>query len=202
MARKKREVSTSSSATPPDVGSIINRMRRSHGLSLDQVAAGSGVSKSMLSKIERNQTNPTLGTIWRLARAFNVTIEQIIGGAEGHASHTKLVKGFETPTLKSSDGGCTLRILGPIELVGVVEWYELVAEPHSALASEPHDAGAVEHLTVLNGHFRVQSGDEMIDVNAGETARYPGDAMHIIQNNHGKVARAIIVVIYRKLDPF
>lgn len=166
-------------------------------MSLDQVAANSGVSKSMLSKIERNQTNPTLGTVWRLAAAFGVGIEEIVGKRAGD-TEIKRVKAFETPTLKSADGGVTVRILGPIDLAGLMEWYDISADPGSALISEPHETGAVEHLTVLSGSVSVESGGRRSEAASGETIRYAADVRHAIRNPHTKPARVILVVTHRR----
>lgn len=192
--------SASASATPPDVGTTIHQLRRAQGMSLDQVTAQSGVSKSMLSKIERNRTNPTLGTVWRLAAAFGVGVEEIIGRGR-RDNEIKHVRQFETPTLKSADGGCTVRILGPIDLAGSVEWYELLAGPNSALVSEPHENGAVEHLTVLSGQLLVESGGRKIEAGVGDTVRYSADVRHAIRNLHKKAARAFIVVTHRRPPP-
>jgi len=185
------------SVTPPNVGSIIHELRRAHGLSLDQVAAESGVSKSMLSKIERNQTNPTLGTCWRLAAAFDVGIEEIVG-RNRNEPEIKRLGAYETPTLRSADGRCSMRILGPIDLAGAVEWYELSAKPRSALVSEPHEAGAVEHLTVMSGRLTVESGALKTEVGPGETVRYRADVRHAVRNPHAQPGRAVIVVTHRR----
>ncbi|MBC8158087.1 MAG: helix-turn-helix transcriptional regulator, partial [Alphaproteobacteria bacterium] len=56
--------------TPPNVGEFVRKLRRSRGLTLEDLAEGSGVSKSMLSQIERNKTNPTLATVWRLCECL------------------------------------------------------------------------------------------------------------------------------------
>lgn len=195
---KARKPDQSASATPPNVGTIIHQLRRAQGMSLDDVATYSGVSKSMLSKIERNKTNPTLGTVWRLAAAFGVGVEEIIGRGQ-RDNEIKRVRQFETPTLKSADGGCTVRILGPIDLAGSVEWYELLANPNSALVSEPHESSAVEHLTVLSGQLVVESGGRKSEADVGETVRYAADVRHAIRNPYSKAARALIVVTHRRL---
>ena len=60
----------------------MQRLRRSYGLSLADLSTQSGVAKSIISQIERNETNPTLTTIWRLAHALDVSIELMLQGAE------------------------------------------------------------------------------------------------------------------------
>ena len=64
------------------LGLAVQRLRKSYGLSLAELSAQSGVAKSIISQIERNETNPTLTTIWRLAHALDVSIESILQGAE------------------------------------------------------------------------------------------------------------------------
>ena len=61
--------------TPPKVGSEIQRIRLQHNLTLDQLAVKSGVSKSILSQIERDLSNPTLATIWRITKALESPLE-------------------------------------------------------------------------------------------------------------------------------
>lgn len=52
--------------SPPNVGDFVHRLRRARGLTLEDLAGRSGVSKSMLSQIEHNRTNPTVAIVWRL----------------------------------------------------------------------------------------------------------------------------------------
>ena len=69
------------------LGLAVQRLRKSYGLSLADLSAQSGVAKSIISQIERNETNPTLTTIWRLAHALDVSIESMLAGGGGGAVH-------------------------------------------------------------------------------------------------------------------
>jgi mannose-6-phosphate isomerase-like protein (cupin superfamily) len=75
-----------------------------------------------------------------------------------------------------------LRILGPMELAGKYEWYELMLQPGGELASQAHDPGTSEHLTVLTGAVELEVGPEKKRVKHGATARYPADVAHTIRN--------------------
>lgn len=185
----------SMSATPPDIGRTIAALRKSRGLSLDQLGELSGVSKSMLSKIERSQTNPTLGTVWRLASTFQVGIEKIIANTAPETPISRR-RAYEIPTLKSADGGCTIRILSPIEMASVIEWYDITAEPQSSLESAAHGPSAVEHITMIEGTYTVESGDKVLEVSVDETASYPADVPHALRNFGTGRARAIVIVTY------
>ena len=56
------------------LSSRVTALRKKNKLTLDQLAAASGVSRSMLSQIERGQANPTLTVTFRIAQAFGMSI--------------------------------------------------------------------------------------------------------------------------------
>jgi transcriptional regulator with XRE-family HTH domain len=174
------------------LGKTINRLRRAYNYSLGDLSEQSGVAKSIISQIEKNETNPTLGTLYKLAKALNSPIEDMLRGEETPALVEKLGPSG-TPVLLSDDGRCRLRIIGWIKTVELVQWYYLEAEPGGVLESEPHPAGSIENLTVLSGSVSVTSGEEQFQVNTGETARYAGDRPHRIVNNGDTPATALMV---------
>ena len=181
---------------PPAVGSKLQEIRKAQKLSLDELSKRAGVSKSMLSEVERNQANPTVGVLWRLATALGINLTDLLGNtqADKAAPTVELVAAHSIPVTTSNDGKCTLRILGPIALAGKVEWYELTVEPGGALASEPHEAGAKEHLSVLGGTLTVQAAESSKVLKAGDSARYAADVQHSIRNPGKGLARAVLVV--------
>ncbi|MCH9053002.1 MAG: helix-turn-helix transcriptional regulator [Proteobacteria bacterium] len=183
--------------SPPKVGTMLKRLRSAQNLTLDDLALRSGVSKSMVSQIERNRTNPTFATIWRLTNALGVGVEQVFRGEDAAQPVIELLPSHATPSITSADGKCRLRILGPLDLAGKVEWYEFDAEPGAALVSDPHGPGTVEHLTVLEGALEVESGGERAEVAAGNTARYRADENHAIRNTGADAAKALLVVVLR-----
>lgn len=184
------------SLEPPRVGATLQQMRQSQGLSLDELSRRAGVSKSMLSQIERNQANPTVAVVWRLANALRVELAELLDGARPVAPAIEKVAAHATPGLASPDGLCQLRILGPIEMAGQFEWYELTVKPGGALESAPHEPGSREHLSVLAGSLHVEAGGREEEIHAGETARYAVDGPHAIRNRGKKAATAMLVVIH------
>ena len=182
---------------PPRVGQTLASLRQQRALSLDELSRQAGVSKSMLSQIERNQANPTVAVVWRLANALGVPLAELLDGAQRHAPPAiAAVPAHAIPSLRSPDGQCELRILGPIELAGEVEWYELRVEAGGVLASEAHEPGSREHLSVLDGCLEVQAGESVSRLLAGETARYAADQAHAIRNPLDTAARALLVVMH------
>lgn len=183
---------------PPRVGLTLLGLRQAQGLSLDELSRKAGVSKSMLSQIERNQANPTVAVVWRLATALGVDVGELLrdGRPVAAAPVIVTVPSHATPSLKTSDGRCELRILGPIELAGQFEWYELTVQPGGALESQPHEPGSREHLSVLAGTLEVSAGADTTRLKAGETARYAVDLPHAIRNVGKSQAQALLVVMH------
>jgi transcriptional regulator with XRE-family HTH domain len=182
---------------PPQLGAVIAGLRQTRKLSLDQLSQKAGVSKSMLSQIERNQTNPTVAVVWRLAHALEVPMSELLGGGRDESEAAiVMVPAQATPVLNTPDKRCELRILGPIELAGQFEWYSLTVQPGGALESQPHEAGSREHLTVLSGALEVQSGSAVQRLKPGETARYAVDVPHAIRNPGKSTASALLVVLH------
>ena len=182
---------------PPKVGNTLAELRQLRALSLDELSRLAGVSKSMLSQIERNQANPTVAVVWRLANALGVPLGQLLDGGRPAPPAITTVPGHATPALRSPDGRCELRILGPIELAGQFEWYELTMQPGGRLESEAHEPGSREHLSVLgDGALEVRSGGETSTLRANETARYAVDVPHSIANAGERDVRALLVVVH------
>jgi len=181
---------------PPKVGNTLAELRQLRALSLDELSRLGGESKSMLSQIERNQANPTVAVVWRLANALGVPLGQLLDGERPALPAITTVAGHATPSLRSPDGKCELRILGPIELAGNFEWYELIVQPGGTLESEAHEPGSREHLSVLGGTLEVSAGSDKSRLKAGETARYAVDVPHAIRNPGKGVATALLVVLH------
>lgn len=182
---------------PPEVGASLQRLRLARGLTLEDLSRIAGVSKSMLSQIEREKANPTIAITWRLANALGVQIGELLATSERPTETIRVVEAHETPTLPGLHAGYVLRILGPLELASKYEWYELTLTPGGELASQGHDPGAQEHLTLLHGSVEVEVGSSKKKVKLGATARYPGDQQHIIRNVGKTEAKALLVVIHR-----
>ena len=182
----------------PEIGPVIQRHRKAGGLTLEQLADLSGVSKSMLSQIERGQANPTFAVLWGLTRALKIELTDLVDASalNAAAGSIEIVSAPGTPEMKSPDGLCRLRIYSPPGLAGSNEWYMIDIAEGGVLDSAPHSPGATEHLTVLEGALTVSSGVAQQVVNAGETARYQADTAHRIEHRGDGTARALLVVLF------
>lgn len=167
----------------------LREARKARGLSLDAVAKLSGVSRSMVSQIERGESSPTVATLWNLTQALQVDFAGLLEGKP--APGIEVTRASAAPVIARSSG-VRIRILSPAEAVGEHEVYDLAFEAGAALISDPHSAGCREHLTVIEGEMTVTSGEEDEHLGPGDTARYAADRPHAIRARGA--ARAILIV--------
>lgn len=183
----------------PKIGPMIQRERKAQRLTLDRLAALSGVSRSMLSQIERSEANPTFAVLWSLTQALGIDFSELIAGGgtrQLRPAAIELVTLALTPEIRSPEGAWRLRILSSPPLAGKVEWYELELAPGGKLHSAPHTPGTVEHLTAYTDGLAVETEHGRQQLKTGETARYRADVEHEIVNTQRKPARALMVVLY------
>jgi transcriptional regulator with XRE-family HTH domain len=168
----------------------LKEARRAQGLSLDAVAKLSGVSRSMVSQIERAESSPTIATLWNLTRALQVDFAGLL--EEAPATSIEVLVAAMVPSIENRGTGCTIRILSAPEDAGRNEVYELRFAAGGVLDSPPHRRGAREHLTVIEGKLIVTSNGASEKIAEGDTARYAADVSHRIEAM--RPARAFLVV--------
>lgn len=193
--RSRRTPCPETDAISEKLGATIARLRKADQLSLGELSEMSGVAKSMISQIEKNESNPTVATLSRLSQALGTSVEAMFGAQEAVSALVQYAKVQDIPILTSDDGLCALRIIGSADTVQFVQVYDFTAEPGGRLESSPHPDGSVENLSVLQGHLRVEIGLESWDVRAGETLRYRADRPHLIINPGPLKAHATMVNI-------
>ena len=195
MARTKRPPCAETEALSEKLGQTILRLRTADKLSLGELSEMSGVAKSMISQIEKNETNPTLGTLSRLSQALGTSVEAMVSEDQTVSALVEHARRKDIPVLQSEDGLCELRILGSLDMVQFVQWYDFTAQAGGVLESSPHPDGSVENLSVLTGELTVRIGPEAWTVPAGETLRYRADRPHEIRNLGETPAQATMVNI-------
>jgi transcriptional regulator with XRE-family HTH domain len=178
------------------LGARVKQLRAERGWSLEALANASGVSRSMLSQIEREQANPTLAVTQRIARAFTMSLGDLVE-TPGVTSSVTVIRADDRAYHYRSDKNCRIRTLSPLNLEKDVEFYEVQLQAGGALRSAPHFAGTREFLTVESGQVRVESGADTEDLKPGDSASYRADVPHAIVNTGKTVATIFLVDIYR-----
>jgi transcriptional regulator with XRE-family HTH domain len=169
----------------------LRAARQTQGLTLDAVAKLSGVSRSMVSQIERGESSPTIATLWNLTQALRIDFAGLLDGGDGPG--IAVTRAGDVPTIGGRGTGVRIRILSPPEEAGRHEVYDIAFTPGGMLDSAPHAGGSREILTVLEGRVAVRSGTDTADLGPGDVARYPVDRPHAITAGEGG-ARVLLIV--------
>lgn len=200
-ARAKERVKPAPAREPAEainrhLGGRVKHLRATRGWSLEGLAQASGVSRSMLSQIEREAANPTLAVTLRIARAFGLALGELLE-MPGAASTVTVIRADDHTYHYRSDNDCRIRTLSPLNLEKDVEFYEIRLQTGGALRSSPHFEGTREFLTVQKGRVRVESGGDAEELNPGDSASYRADVPHAIINAGAGEAVVLLIDIYR-----
>ncbi len=174
------------------IGSRLFSLRKRMKMTLDELASKSGVSKSILSEIERDMSNPTVATISRIAKALDQNLSDFFSKIE--MEKPSIVESYkEIPSITSKDGLCDLKILGAGETVNWLQWYILTLKPKGKLNSNSHGPKTFENLTVIEGEIEVHISKDIEKIKKGDTYRFQTNKAHSIKNNSKSNAEVLMV---------
>lgn len=154
--------------------------RTRQGLSLDQLAKRADVSKGMLVQIEGGKTNPSIATLCRVANALTIPVARLLELAE--TPPVRIVRKADVPRLWHTPEGSEARLLMSTDGQEYTELWEWVLAPGEAFDGDAHPAGAREILSVHAGRLTLTVGEEMPEIDAGDTLLFRADRPHRYAN--------------------
>src|SRR3954468_11487519 len=98
----------------------VRELRKKKGWTLDELSAACGVSRSMLSEIERGNANPTLAVTWRIAQAFAMSLGELVEMPTA-TPRVEVIRADDRAYHYRSDRSCRIRTLSPLHLEKSVE---------------------------------------------------------------------------------
>jgi transcriptional regulator with XRE-family HTH domain len=175
------------------IGDTVRRLRGERGMTLDQLATSSGLSKGMVSKIENFRAIPSLPVLDRLAGALGTSLSALTEGvAATPAQPFVLTKaGAGAPVTREDAIGFHYRALNSANLGGAwLETYTLDIEPGSKRALVTTEGHQSVHL--LAGAIEFVLGDETVPMAAGDTLLFDGRMPHVPINKGPRAARLLV----------
>jgi transcriptional regulator with XRE-family HTH domain len=177
------------------VAENLRHKRKARGMSLDDLARASGVSRAALSQVETVKTNPTVGLLWKIAVGLGVPFADLIGEVK---SGTSVLRRGDAQVLRSLDGKLESRPLTPAGASPLVELYELRLAARATHASDSHTPGTHEFVVVLSGSLRLHLEGEVHDLMAGDSVSFTADRPHSYENAGASEARYHNVILYER----
>jgi transcriptional regulator with XRE-family HTH domain len=182
--------------TPGDrLARRVRELRKERHWSLEKLSLACGVSRSMLSQIERSETNPTLAVTSAIAEGFGLSLGELVD-EPGARPSMYVTRAADASSVLRSDAHCTIRALTPLRFEGDLELYDVRLEPGQTLRSDAHKPGTREIVVVRAGQVRVESGNEAVTLGDGDSVSYRADIAHAISNAAGEPSLVFLIDAY------
>ena len=173
----------------------VKQLRRERHWSLEKLALACGVSRSMLSQIERMEASPTLAVTSAIADGFGLTLGELVD-EPGAKPSLHVTRAGDEKSMLRHDTTCAIRALTPLRFEGDLELYEVRLEPGQELRSAAHKPGTREIVVVTEGSVSVESGNESVLLAPGDCVSYRADIAHAIANRGTTHSSVLLVDAY------
>ncbi len=173
----------------------LRRIRKSRGMSLDTMAAKTGVSKSMLGQIERGESNPTVATIDKIAEGLRISFDELLSARD---ADVRVIDPERTEIFREKEGRYRLRQMFGYDSHRSFEIYQAEIYPGGSMKDSTESEEAVRYITVIEGELQLHTEDDLYTLNPGDEVRIAGGRGYRLENRSGLFARLSLIVSYER----
>ncbi len=161
-------------AVSRNIARVVRTRRAAQGQSLGDLARASGLSKTILARIERGEGNPSVETLWRLSRALHVPLGELIAEDAGPVQHIPHRSGESL----QADSGMRAWLVHADGRERRSELFELDLPTGIEQRSEPHLPGTEELIVCQHGRVLAGPLGDEAELGPGDAVRFAADAPH------------------------
>ncbi|WP_225773606.1 helix-turn-helix domain-containing protein [Inquilinus sp. Marseille-Q2685] len=176
-------------------GDRVRTLREQKTLTLEQLSRLSGVSRAMLSKIERGEKSPTIGVAKQIAHALGASFSSLVGDEAPTRRAFALVTKDQRQVFRDPETGFERSLLSP-NMPGMtveVVLHHLPANTSTG-RSPPHPSGTGKHVVVSRGHVVVATPDDETVLNEGDCLYFEADVEHWFENRTSGPAEYYLII--------
>ncbi len=172
----------------------IRQRRQDRRMTIEQLAAGTGLTRSWLSKVENFRVTPSLPALFRIAATLGTPLSELVEGLEEGPELCIVRKGegkeFERDP--SPDNNIRYESLAHRRQARAMEPFLLTIPPHGGRSQLlPHDGE--EFLLVLSGAAAFDYGDDKFVLDEGDCLYFNGTTPHRVYNLSDREAKVLCV---------
>lgn len=171
----------------------LNRLRNERNLSLGQLAELSGVSKVMLSQIEKGDSNPTVNTIWKIASGLNVPYTAILDQPQ---NETFIVSKADIDVQVSENEDYHLYCYYPNTPTRNFELFQMELEKGHSYTSVGHSEKSQEYIMILEGQLKLEANDCVYQLKENDSICFSAESVHTYHNQGEKTLKTVIINYY------
>ncbi|WP_108260694.1 cupin domain-containing protein [Mangrovicoccus ximenensis] len=176
----------------PSLGERLRGLRKSHALSLKELAARSQLSIGALSQIERGISSPSVRTLNKLATSFDVPLSYFFAGADSDEVDGVVVRHTADAEMKVSAQGIRKRLLTPKTLEGL-QLMLVQVDPGSTSGPEAYGHPGLDAGYVLSGALRLEVSGRVYLLTEGDSFGFPSTQPHRFECLGGRPAEIVWV---------
>ena len=162
------------------LGERVRRLRTNARMSLRELASTAGVSASLLSQLERDQANPSIATLQRIAHSLHVSVFELLP-EESVAADTVVVRPEDRRKIVIQDGELRYELLSPDTHRQMEVWMGRLGAG-AEMGSEFSQHQSEEFILVLHGTMSFVLGGDTHELKEGSSIQYDGNIPHHITN--------------------
>jgi transcriptional regulator with XRE-family HTH domain len=185
------------SALHDRIAARVRELRAARGYSLDELATRSGVSRSMISLVERGESSPTAVVLDRLASGLGVMLLSLFDSSEAvPPPNGPIARREDQPEWEDPGSGYRRRIISPVGMPQPVQIIEVEFPPGQRVAFENGARGirVYQQIWVLEGAMEVTFGDERHRLRSGDCLATQLDRPIVFHNPTRRRARYAVVI--------
>ncbi|KTD31566.1 MULTISPECIES: helix-turn-helix domain-containing protein [Legionella] len=169
------------------IAETLKQLRQQRGLSLDKTAQLTGVSKAMLGQIEREESSPTIATLWKIASGFQTSFSSFIETFPTE-SEGVIYRSVQTQRLSHVDDQIRITTLFPFDQQLHFELFSIELPPGCEHLSTAHEPGVIEHVIVVSGQMEILLNNTWQSLEQGDALRFAASQAHGYRNQHSSRA--------------
>jgi transcriptional regulator with XRE-family HTH domain len=174
-----------------EIATQLKSLRAARGWTLAQAAQASGVSRAMISKIERSEASATAALLSRLATALDVPLSKLVAPPGLAAT---VARKSERPRWRDPATGFVRERVTPAMTASRVEIVEVELPPKAQVTyRQPQDPGYSQHVVALTDGLRVRQ-DEPVELSAGDALHMVPRGDFVFENTASAPCRYLVVM--------
>ncbi|WP_410051368.1 helix-turn-helix domain-containing protein [Bradyrhizobium sp. SZCCHNR2032] len=175
------------------IGARLKQLRVKAGLSLNELAARSGVSRAMIGRIERAESSATAALLGKLCAALDVTLSAVIGLSDRPPE--RLTRKADQPVWRDPETGYRRRHASALDAASGIEIISVELPEGQRVSYSPWGRRAyTQQLLLLQGQLTVFVGEKRFDLDEGDCLDF--DVMRPVAfENAGHVPANYIVIV-------
>ncbi|PZT55059.1 helix-turn-helix domain-containing protein [Paenibacillus silvae] len=158
------------------IGGALKKYRKEKNITLDDLSELTGVSKLTLGNIERGETNPTLGMIWKISKGISLPLLALFQSEQP----VHVYRAGEGLRFSNDEKNW---IIEPIFKSNDIEMCRAYLQPNSSYLPEGHHVNTTETATVMTGSIEIQVDGEFYTLNQYDTISFRADSPHSYTNH-------------------